>query len=79
AHDIKTIVENATIIANQVKSIASNKIGVYKELNHSISQTIIIINDIQNTSKEQLTVIEQINDAVTKLDRQTQQNANIAT
>ena len=79
AQDIKTIVENATIKANQGKSIATNMIGGYKELNHSISQTINLINDIQNASKEQLSGIEQINDAVTQLDRQTQQNASIAT
>ncbi|MCT7618209.1 methyl-accepting chemotaxis protein [Aliarcobacter butzleri] len=78
AQDIKTIVENATIKANQGKSIATNMIGGYKELNHSISQTINLINDIQNASKEQLSGIEQINDAVTQLDRQTQQNAMIA-
>ncbi|PZP14420.1 MAG: chemotaxis protein [Aliarcobacter butzleri] len=79
ARDIKTIVENATIKANQGKSIATNMIEGYKELNHSISQTINLINDIQNASKEQLSGIEQINDAVTQLDRQTQQNASIAT
>ncbi|MCG3658299.1 methyl-accepting chemotaxis protein [Aliarcobacter butzleri] len=79
AQDIKTIVENATIKANQGKQIATNMIGGYKELNHSISQTINLINDIQNASKEQLSGIEQINDAVTQLDRQTQQNASIAT
>ncbi|WP_323591377.1 methyl-accepting chemotaxis protein [Aliarcobacter butzleri] len=79
AQDIKTIVENATIKANQGKSIATNMIGGYKELNYSISQTINLINDIQNASKEQLSGIEQINDAVTQLDRQTQQNASIAT
>ena len=78
AQDIKTIVENATIKANQGKSIATNMIGGYKELNHSISQTINLINDIQNASKEQLSGIEQINDAVTQLDRQTQQNAAAA-
>ncbi|MFX4231834.1 methyl-accepting chemotaxis protein [Aliarcobacter butzleri] len=79
AKEIKAIVENATSKANQGKSIATNMIGGYKELNHSISQTINLINDIQNASKEQLSGIEQINDAVTQLDRQTQQNASIAT
>ncbi|MDN5130833.1 methyl-accepting chemotaxis protein, partial [Aliarcobacter butzleri] len=49
-----------------------------KELNQNISQTISLISDIQNASKEQLLGIEQINDAVTQLDRQTQQNAMIA-
>jgi methyl-accepting chemotaxis protein len=50
----------------------------YKQLNGNISQTINLISDIQNASKEQLLGIEQINDAVTSLDRQTQQNAAVA-
>ncbi|MCT7561856.1 methyl-accepting chemotaxis protein [Aliarcobacter butzleri] len=78
AREIKTIVENATSKANQGKSIATNMIEGYKELNQNISQTISLISDIQNASKEQLLGIEQINDAVTLLDRQTQQNAMIA-
>ncbi|XPS39321.1 methyl-accepting chemotaxis protein [Aliarcobacter butzleri] len=78
AKEIKAIVENATSKANQGKSIATNMIEGYKELNQNISQTISLISDIQNASKEQLLGIEQINDAVTQLDRQTQQNAMIA-
>ncbi|MBF7071140.1 methyl-accepting chemotaxis protein [Aliarcobacter butzleri] len=78
AREIKTIVENATIKANEGKEIASNMIEGYKHLNQNISQTINLISDIQNASKEQLLGIEQINDAVTQLDRQTQQNAMIA-
>ncbi|MCT7548763.1 methyl-accepting chemotaxis protein [Aliarcobacter butzleri] len=79
AREIKTIVENATIKANEGKEIASNMIEGYKHLNQNISQTINLISDIQNASKEQLLGIEQINDAVNQLDQQTQQNASIAT
>ncbi|GAB1467295.1 hypothetical protein MASR2M54_27950 [Aliarcobacter cryaerophilus] len=43
------------------------------------SKTINLISDIEMSSKEQLSGIEQINDAVNELDRQTQQNAMIAT
>ena len=50
----------------------------YKQLNENISQTINLISDIEMSSKEQLMGIEQINDAVTQLDQQTQQNAAIA-
>ena len=50
----------------------------YKELNNNISQTMNLISDIQNASKEQLLGIEQINDAVNQLDQQTQQNAMVA-
>jgi methyl-accepting chemotaxis protein len=79
AKEIKAIVENATKKANQGKDIASNMISGYKELNQNISQTINLIQDIEMSSKEQLTGIEQINDAVNQLDRQTQQNAAVAT
>ena len=74
----KTIVENATRKANDGKEIANHMISGYKGLNENISQTINLIKDIEMSSKEQLSGIEQINDAVNQLDRQTQQNANIA-
>ncbi|MGE4383377.1 MAG: chemotaxis protein, partial [Arcobacter sp.] len=72
------IVENATSKANHGKEIADHMIDGYKQLNENISQTINLISDIQNASKEQLLGIEQINDAVTQLDQQTQQNAMVA-
>ena len=78
AKEIKSIVENATSKANQGKDIASHMITGYKQLNENISQTINLISDIEMSSKEQLMGIEQINDAVTQLDQQTQQNAAIA-
>jgi len=51
----------------------------YKELNENIQQTITLISDIEMSSKEQLTGIEQINDAVNQLDQQTQENAAMIT
>ncbi|RBQ25719.1 methyl-accepting chemotaxis protein, partial [Arcobacter sp. CECT 9188] len=54
AKDIKNIVERATVKANEGKQIASNMIEGYKELNINISQTMDLISDIQNSSKEQL-------------------------
>ena len=78
AKEIKQIVENATNKANDGKNIAGNMIDGYKLLNSNISQTINLISDIQNASREQLLGIEQINDAVNQLDQQTQQNAIVA-
>ena len=78
AKEIKNIVENAKNKADEGKEIASHMIEGYKELNESIQQTINLISDIEMSSKEQLTGIEQINDAVNSLDQQTQQNAQIA-
>ncbi|MDD2888451.1 MAG: cache domain-containing protein [Aliarcobacter sp.] len=78
AKEIKSIVENATTKANQGKLIAGNMINGYKELNQNITNTINLIQDIEMSSKEQLTGIEQINDAVNQLDQQTQKNAAVA-
>ena len=78
AKEIKVIVENATKKANDGKEIANHMINGYKELNENITNTINLISDIEMSSKEQLSGIEQINDAVNQLDRQTQQNAAVA-
>ena len=78
AKEIKSLVENATQKANDGKNIAGNMIEGYKQLNENIAQTIGLISDIESASKEQLLGIEQINDAVTQLDQQTQQNAMVA-
>ncbi|RXI26061.1 methyl-accepting chemotaxis protein, partial [Aliarcobacter trophiarum] len=78
AKEIKEIVERATVKANEGKTIATNMIDGYKNLNTNISSTMNLISDIENASKEQLLGIEQINDAVNQLDQQTQQNAMIA-
>jgi len=50
----------------------------YNGLNENISKTIELISDVEMASKEQLSGIEQINNSVTQLDQQTQQNANVA-
>ena len=78
AKEIKSLVENATSKANEGKTIAGNMIEGYKELNQNIQKTIHLIQDIEMSSKEQLSGIEQINTAVNQLDQQTQQNAMVA-
>ncbi len=78
AKEIKNIVENAKHKADDGKDIANHMIDGYKELNQNITNTINLISDIEMSSKEQLSGIEQINDAINRLDRQTQQNAQIA-
>ncbi|QKF83255.1 HAMP domain-containing methyl-accepting chemotaxis protein [Halarcobacter ebronensis] len=79
ANEIKALVENATTKANDGKSIADKMIHGYQDLNENIIKTIQIIKDIEMSSKEQQAGIEQINDAVTELDQQTQENASVAT
>ena len=79
ANEIKSLVENATSKANEGKSIADRMIDGYSNLNTNITETIGLINDVTDASKEQQAGIEQINDAVALLDQQTQKNAAAAT
>ena len=78
ANEIKSLVQNATTKANEGKVIADKMIHGYHGLNENISKTLDLINDVESASKEQLSGIEQINNAVTDLDQQTQQNASVA-
>ena len=79
AKEIKNLVESATKKADQGKKISEDMINGYKVLNENIHKTIELIKNVEGSSKEQLSGIEQINDAINSLDRQTQQNAAIAT
>ena len=78
AHEIKELVENATDKTNNGKKIADDMIKGYIKLKENISKTTTVIHDISLSSKEQRTSIEQINDVVNRLDRQTQNNASIS-
>ncbi len=78
ANEIKVLVESATIKANDGKAIASKMIDGYTGLSENISKTIEIISEVEGVSKEQKAGIEQINDAITSLDRKTQENASIS-
>ncbi len=78
AKEIKNIVEIATSKANEGKNISFEMIEGYGELLSNIEKQAETINEIANASKEQQAGITQINDAVTGLDQQTQQNASIA-
>jgi methyl-accepting chemotaxis protein len=79
AKEIKSLVENATNKTNNGKQIADDMIQGYIKIKESIDKTTKVIEDISLSSREQRTSIEQINDVVNKLDRQTQNNASVAT
>ncbi len=79
AKEIKNLVESATKKADQGKKISEDMISGYKILNENIHKTIELIKNVESSSKEQLSGIEQINHAINALDQQTQQNATIAT
>ena len=78
AKEIKDIVEKASEKANNGKSIATNMIDGYSELNNSISNTLVTIENVATASKEQESGILQINDAINSLDSSTQKNAQVA-
>jgi len=78
AREIKNIVEDANAKAEQGKITSDNMISGYDSLLESIQNTTEIISEIAISSKEQQSGINQINDAINNLDRQTQENANIA-
>ncbi len=78
AREIKDLVENATLKANEGKTISTDMIDGYEKLNTNIHDTLKLINSVSSSSKEQITAMEQINDAVNALDQATQQNAATA-
>ncbi|WP_228155926.1 methyl-accepting chemotaxis protein [Poseidonibacter lekithochrous] len=78
AKDIKQLVENANLKANEGKSIADEMIKGYTSLNTNIDKTIELISDVASASSEQEVGIIQINDVVTSLDQQTQKNASVS-
>jgi methyl-accepting chemotaxis protein len=78
ANEIKNIVASATNKANEGKLLANDMINGYNKLNEDISHTTSLINEVTLSSKEQELSISKINEAVAKLDKQTQQNASIA-
>ena len=75
AKEIKNIVETANTKAVEGKEIAQTMILGYTKLNENISKTIDLIKNVEMSSREQQSGIEQINDAITVQDRQTQQIA----
>jgi methyl-accepting chemotaxis protein len=78
ANEIKALIENAAKKASDGKEIADKMISGYSELNENISKTIEIIIDTKKSSKEQQKRIEQINNSVASIDKQTHKIASMA-
>ena len=78
AKEIKNLVENATLKANDGKEIANNMINGYGVLNDNIQNTVTLISSVSTASREQQAGIRQINDSINQLDQQTQQIAMIS-
>ena len=78
AKEIKDLVENANSKTTNGKKISDEMIEGYKSLTENMNKTIELIKHVEEASKEQKSGIEQINDAVTAQDQQTQRIAQAA-
>ena len=75
AKEIKLLVGSATQEANNGKTASTEMIKEYDLLNENIQKTKEIIENISSSLKDQEKGIEQVNIAISDLDRATQQNA----
>jgi len=78
ARDIKNMVVQASQKAEDGKVITNEMIEGYAQLKSNIDETMIVIDDVTGASKEQELSIEEINDTLNTLDRETQKNVGIA-
>ncbi|SKB65077.1 methyl-accepting chemotaxis protein [Malaciobacter marinus] len=78
ASEIKTLVEKATSKTHNGKVIADTMITGYSKLSQNVEKTTHIISNISTASNEQKISIEQVNEMVTKIDAQTQENSRVA-
>ncbi|XOB61201.1 methyl-accepting chemotaxis protein [Campylobacterota bacterium DY0563] len=78
AKEIKDLVENATIKANEGKNVSSSMIEGFTELEAKIQDTSNLIDDVTNAASEQSLAMSQVSDAINQLDKFTQENAAVA-
>jgi len=78
ANEIKALVETARAKTNEGKDISSNMIDGYEVLVDKISQTKDMISKVSHSSLEQSRTITQINDAISIIDKNTQESAKEA-
>jgi methyl-accepting chemotaxis protein len=78
AKEIKILVEQAQSKTNEGKKISEDMMNGFESLNEKITKTSSLVEDVAHASKEQLTGVTQINDALTQLDQETQENARVA-
>ena len=81
AEAAKSIEDLMNILTNKTKEGKENSQEMYdeyQELSQNINQTISLIKTVETSSKEQEIGIQQINDAISQIDRFTQENAHTA-
>ena len=75
ASDIKALVAKASNRANEGKQIADDMMLGYENLNEKVEITSSLVKDVGDASTEQMQGMDQINVAVSELDKSTQDNA----
>jgi methyl-accepting chemotaxis protein len=78
AKEIKDLVEEASLKADDGKIIVNSMIKGYKNLNENIDKTIELIKEVEITSKEQNNGVGQINDIIDILKIQLKTNYDVS-
>ncbi|MGB3750242.1 MAG: HAMP domain-containing methyl-accepting chemotaxis protein [Arcobacteraceae bacterium] len=78
AKDIQDIVTRASDKATQGKKISDDMINGYSNLDKDIQNTLSLIQNVSNSSKEQEESILKINTAVISMDRSTKDNGEVS-
>ncbi len=78
AAQIKGLAELANAKSKEGLHVSENMMKGFDVINHKISQTTELVQDVASGSREQMAGINQINSAVAQLDQMTQQNASLA-
>lgn len=78
AAEIKNLVESAQQKANEGKTISTDMIQGYTNLNSNIVNTLDLIENVTEASKVQQNSIENINENINRIDKITTENAAIA-
>ncbi|AXH10127.1 chemotaxis protein [Malaciobacter halophilus] len=79
ASKIKDLVDSATISTTNGKEVVEQMYKGFESLNDNIMHTTKIVETVTYNSNEQMKGLEQINSAISQLDKTTQENALIAT
>jgi methyl-accepting chemotaxis protein len=78
AKDIKDLVTKAQEQTVQGREVSDKMSGEFDLLMQKIDKTSELVNSVSNASKEQFIGVNQINDALMKLDQDTQENARVS-
>jgi methyl-accepting chemotaxis protein len=78
AKNIKGLAEEANRKTTEGKEASTQMLEALSELSQKIDTTSKLVEDVTAASREQMSGVEQINDAVSQLDQMTQENASVS-